>query len=136
MTMNAVNALLLTDLAVDLPAGVRQQRLTETLRLHFRCGAVALLRLDGDGEFLRPVAVDGLSSDALGRRFAVKEHPRLAAILRRREITCFHHDSGLPDPYDAVLDAIGLTGQDATPAELLALSPDSQHDTIQVVPEP
>ncbi len=103
MTMNAVNALLLTDLAVDLPAGVRQQRLTETLRLHFRCGAVALLRLDGDGEFLRPVAVDGLSSDALGRRFAVKEHPRLAAILRRREITCFHHDSGLPDPYDGLV---------------------------------
>lgn len=41
------------------------------------------------------------------------------------------------DPnYEAVLDAIGLTGQDATPAELLALAPDSQHDTIQVVPEP
>jgi hypothetical protein len=41
------------------------------------------------------------------------------------------------DPnYEAVLDAIGLTGQTATPAELLALSPDSQHDTIQVVPEP
>jgi hypothetical protein len=41
------------------------------------------------------------------------------------------------DPnYEAVLDAIGLTGRDATPAELLALAPDSQHDTIQVVPEP
>lgn len=41
------------------------------------------------------------------------------------------------DPnYEAVLDAIGLTGQDATPAELLARAPDSQHDTIQVVPEP
>ena len=41
------------------------------------------------------------------------------------------------DPnYDAVLDAIGLTGRHATPAELLELAPDSQHDTIQVVPEP
>lgn len=41
------------------------------------------------------------------------------------------------DPkFDAVLDAIGLTRADATPAELLARSPDSQHDTIQVVPEP
>jgi transcriptional regulator with XRE-family HTH domain len=41
------------------------------------------------------------------------------------------------DPnYEAVLDAIGLTGRTATPAELLALAPDSQHDTIQVVPEP
>lgn len=40
------------------------------------------------------------------------------------------------DPtFDAVLDAIGLTRADATPAELLARSPGSQHDTIQVVPE-
>ena len=38
--------------------------------------------------------------------------------------------------YEAVMDAIGLSGRDATPAELLALAPDSQHDTIQVVPEP
>lgn len=41
------------------------------------------------------------------------------------------------DPtFDAVLDAIGLTRSEATPAELLARSPESQHDTIQVVPEP
>lgn len=41
------------------------------------------------------------------------------------------------DPnYEAVLEAIGLAGKRATPAELLALAPDSQHDTIQVVPEP
>ncbi len=41
------------------------------------------------------------------------------------------------DPnYEAVLEAIGLTDKHATPAELLALAPDSQHDTIQVVPEP
>src|SRR5690606_18028124 len=91
--MNPVHALLLADLAADLPVAVRSQRLVETLRLHFRCGAVALLRLDGEGELLRPVAVDGLTSDALGRRFAIKEHPRLAAILQRREVTCFHHDS-------------------------------------------
>lgn len=42
------------------------------------------------------------------------------------------------DPqYGAVLDALGLTREDATPAELLARLPsDSPHDTIQVVPEP
>jgi transcriptional regulator with XRE-family HTH domain len=41
------------------------------------------------------------------------------------------------DPnYKAVLDAIGLSGRNAAPAELLALGPDPQHDTIQVVPEP
>ncbi|GGH64074.1 anaerobic nitric oxide reductase transcriptional regulator [Comamonas phosphati] len=101
--MDTLHALLLADLAAELPMAVRQQRLVETLRLHFRCGAVALLRLDGEGELLRPVAVDGLTSDALGRRFAIKEHPRLAAILQRREVTCFHHDSGLPDPYDGLV---------------------------------
>ena len=77
--MNTINALLLADLAAELPMAVRQQRLVETLRLHFRCGAVALLRLDGEGEVLRPMAVDGLVGDALGRRFLIKEHPRLAA---------------------------------------------------------
>ena len=41
------------------------------------------------------------------------------------------------DPhYDAVLDALGLTREDATPVELLARSPESPHDTIQVIPEP
>jgi transcriptional regulator with XRE-family HTH domain len=41
------------------------------------------------------------------------------------------------DPnYEAVMDAIGLAGRVATPVELLAFAPDSQHDTIQVVPEP
>ncbi len=41
------------------------------------------------------------------------------------------------DPqYEAVLDALGLTRHDATPAELLARSPESPHETIQVVPEP
>lgn len=40
-----------------------------------------------------------------------------------------------PD-YDAMLDALGLTRESASPAELLAKSPsDSPHDTIQVVPE-
>ena len=101
--MNPIDGLLLADLAAELPMAVRKQRLVETLRLHFRCGAVALLRLDGEGEMLRPVAVDGLASDALGRRFAIREHPRLAAILRRNEVTCFHHDSGLPDPYDGLV---------------------------------
>ena len=41
------------------------------------------------------------------------------------------------DPrYDAVLGALGLTHENATPVELLARSPESPHDTIQVVPEP
>ncbi len=46
--------------------------------------------------------------------------------------------SSAADPqFDAMLDALGLTREEATPAELLARSPsESPHDTIQVVPEP
>ncbi|WP_422844776.1 nitric oxide reductase transcriptional regulator NorR [Acidovorax sp. M2(2025)] len=94
----------LADLATDLPQAVRLQRLAAHLRARFRCGAVALLQLEAD--HLRPVAVDGLVPEALGRRFAVSQHPRLAAILARGEVTCFHHDSQLPDPYDGLLDTL------------------------------
>ncbi len=93
---------MLTDLLADLPEAVRLQSVVARLREHFGCGAVALLRLEGD--HLRPVAVDGLVSEALGRRFAVSEHPRLAAILARRGVTRFNHDSNLPDPYDGLID--------------------------------
>ena len=92
---------LLADLAIELPRAVRLQRLVEALRAQFRCGAVALLALDGDQ--LRPVAVDGLVSDTLGRRFAVRDHPRLAAILRGQGVICFDNDSQLPDPYDGLI---------------------------------
>ncbi|WP_026641289.1 nitric oxide reductase transcriptional regulator NorR [Bordetella petrii] len=96
-----METLLIADLVADLPPAVRSQRLVSSLRAHFGCGAVALLRLEED--HLRPVAVDGLVQDALGRRYAVSQHPRLAAILSRRTVTCFHHDSDLPDPYDGLL---------------------------------
>ncbi|GHB13382.1 nitric oxide reductase transcriptional regulator NorR [Modicisalibacter luteus] len=91
----------LADLTAELPSAVRLQRLVRTLREYFRCGAVGLLRLDGDA--LCPVAVDGLVREALGRRFVVAQHPRLAAILARRETVAFPPDSSLPDPYDGLV---------------------------------
>ncbi len=100
--LTMIGELLLADLCADLPQAVRMQRLVGSLRAHFRCGAVALLRLEEDQ--LRPLAVDGLVRDTLGRRFAVSLHPRLAAILAKRGVTCFHHDSALPDPYDGLID--------------------------------
>ncbi len=100
--MTVQESMLLADLVEDLPQAVRLQRLVGRLRTHFRCGAVALLHLEED--HLRPVAIDGLVRDALGRRFAVGQHPRLAAILARRGVTRFHHDSTLPDPYDGLID--------------------------------
>lgn len=93
---------LLADLTTELPNAVRLQRLVHTLHQHFRCGAVVLLRLDEDS--LRPLAAVGLVQEALGRRFVVAQHPRLAAILSQREPTWFEPDSRLPDPYDGLLD--------------------------------
>lgn len=94
---------LLADLVVELPNAVRLQRLVHTLRERFRCGAVGLLRLEDDA--LRPVAASGLAHEALGRRFVVGQHPRLAAILAQRSPTWFEPDSRLPDPYDGLLDS-------------------------------
>ena len=98
-----LDAGLLADLIVELPNAVRLQRLVHTLREHFCCGAVGLLRLEGDS--LRPLAAVGLVHEALGRRFVLAQHPRLAAIMASREPTWFEPDSRLPDPYDGLLDA-------------------------------
>ncbi|MCE8043725.1 nitric oxide reductase transcriptional regulator NorR [Halomonas daqingensis] len=93
---------LLADLTADLPSAVRLQRLVRTLREGFRCGAVCLLQLQQD--VLAPVAVEGLVREALGRRFEVARHPRLAAILTSRRSTLFPPDSSLPDPYDGLVE--------------------------------
>ena len=100
--------LLLADLVVDLPPpcvcnGSSPACARTSLR---RRGPVAT-----GGRPSAPVAVDGLTQDALGRRFAVQQHPRLAAILARRGVTCFHHDSTLPDPYDGLIN--GMAGEPA-----------------------
>ncbi|PSS57682.1 nitric oxide reductase transcriptional regulator NorR [Pseudomonas sp. BBP2017] len=94
---------LAADLIVELPNAVRLQRLVQTLREYFNCGAVGLLRLEEDS--LRPVAAVGLVHEALGRRFVIAQHPRLAAIMASREPTWFEPDSRLPDPYDGLLDS-------------------------------
>lgn len=93
---------LAADLIVELPNAVRLQRLVQTLREYFNSGAVGLLRLDEDS--LRPVATVGLAHEALGRRFIIAQHPRLAAIMASREPTWFEPDSRLPDPYDGLVD--------------------------------
>jgi anaerobic nitric oxide reductase transcription regulator len=96
-----LQASLIADLVTELPAAVRLQRLVSTLRSHFGCGAVGLLRLEHD--VLKPVALHGLVREALGRRFVVAQHPRLAAILAGRNPVRFEPGSELPDPYDGLL---------------------------------
>ncbi len=92
---------MIADLTVDLPSAVRLQRLVATLKQWFQCGAVVLLRLEDD--VLRPIALDGLVHEALGRRFPVADHPRLASLLRAREPLRFDPNTELPDPYDGLL---------------------------------
>jgi len=97
---------LMQDLSRDLPDTERYRRLLQGLRALVPSDATALLRLDGDT--LVPLAVDGLSSDTLGRRFRVGEHPRFAQLLSQTGPTRFASDSDLPDPYDGLVT--GLAG--------------------------
>ncbi|HYQ52604.1 MAG TPA: nitric oxide reductase transcription regulator, partial [Pseudomonas sp.] len=94
---------LVSDLSRDLPDQERYRRLLQAMRGLLPCDAAALLRLDG--EWLVPLAVDGLSADTLGRRFKVSEHPRFQILLSRAEPTRFASDSELPDPYDGLVNA-------------------------------
>jgi anaerobic nitric oxide reductase transcription regulator len=95
---------LVQDLSHDLPDDERYRRLLSSLRALFPADAAALLRLDGDT--LVPLAIDGLSSDTLGRRFRVSDHPRFAQLLSRPEPTRFAADSDLPDPYDGLVQGV------------------------------
>jgi anaerobic nitric oxide reductase transcription regulator len=95
---------LVEDLSRDLPERERYRRLLTTLRTLFPGDAAALLRLDDD--VLVPLAIDGLSSDTLGRRFRVSDHPRFVELLSRREPTRFPADSHLPDPYDGLVQDV------------------------------
>ena len=79
----------------------RHARLLAAARELVPCDAIALLR--SEGEALSPVAVDGLSVEALGRRFPAAAHPRLARLLASAAPLRFAPDCGLPDPYDGLV---------------------------------
>jgi len=97
---------LILDLSRDLSDRERYRRLLRSLLTLFPGDAAALLRLEGDT--LVPLAIDGLSSDTLGRRFRVGDHPRFEQLLSRPEPTRFAADSDLPDPYDGLVQ--GMAG--------------------------
>lgn len=92
---------LVSDLSNKLSTEQRYQRLLIAFRQIFPVDATSLLKLEGDS--LIPLAVDGLSDEALGRRFVVNEQPRLAKILHSRSPVRFAADSDLPDPYDGLV---------------------------------
>lgn len=95
----------LAGIAIELQNGIehkdRFQRLISTLRHTLKCDACALLRYES-GQFI-PLAIDGLVSDVLGRRFLLEGHPRLEAIARAGDVVRFPADSQLPDPYDGLI---------------------------------
>jgi len=96
---------IVADLSRDLPPEARLQRLLEALMESFPCDAAVLLQLEED--HLVPRAVKGLNHEAMGRRFAVADQPRLQRILHSRGPIRFAADSDLPDPYDGLVDAPG-----------------------------
>lgn len=98
---------LVDDLTRELPDSERYRRLLEAMQALLPCDAVALLKLDGD--WLVPLAVNGLSSDTLGRRFRIDEHPRFGLLLQAGGPRRIPHDSPLPDPYDGLVE--GIHGQ-------------------------
>ncbi|WP_407714447.1 nitric oxide reductase transcriptional regulator NorR [Comamonas testosteroni] len=98
--LNAVSPLI-ADLAQDLPERERLRRLLAALRKLLPADAVALLKLES--EWLRPMAIDGLMPDTLGRRFRLAEHPRFAQLLAAGQAMRFEPDSPLPDPYDGLV---------------------------------
>ncbi|MBP9662558.1 MAG: nitric oxide reductase transcriptional regulator NorR [Aeromonas sp.] len=95
----------LARIALDLQLGISHQdrfhRLIQSVRSLLHSDASALLRYEG-GQFI-PLAIDGLMQDVLGRRFALRDHPRMEAIARAGDVVRFPADSSLPDPYDGLI---------------------------------
>ncbi len=79
----------------------RTTRLLEALGTVIPFDAAALFRLEGDA--LVVAAAHGLSPSALGRRYALREHPRLEIVSRSREPVVFPDDTPIPDPFDGLL---------------------------------
>jgi len=104
-SMSQISSSAIIELALNLASSLntkdRFDRLLDTVRKTIACDAVALLSYHGD--MLKPIALQGLSRDTLGRRFLIAEHPRFAALCQSKFPIRFAADSPLPDPYDGLL---------------------------------
>ena len=103
--MNNISSSALIELSLNLAQSLtsndRFDNLLSTIRKTITCEAIAILRVNG--EYLVPLALQGLSKDTLGRRFVVSEHPRLTQICQSKKFVRFPSDCDLPDPYDGLL---------------------------------
>lgn len=99
------NTAVLLEVALDLANSLNNEnrfdRLLTSIRKAIRCDAVALMGLHQ--QVLTPLAIQGLSTDTMGRRFSLSEHPRLALLCQSPGPYRFPADSELADPYDGLL---------------------------------
>jgi anaerobic nitric oxide reductase transcription regulator len=73
----------------------------EALQAATHADSCSMLQLRGLD--LVPVAVNGLSPDAMGRRFPLAQHPRLQAIMGSADVLRFPATTALPDPFDGLI---------------------------------
>ncbi|MAK65485.1 MULTISPECIES: nitric oxide reductase transcriptional regulator NorR [unclassified Methylophaga] len=103
--MQDFDSTLLLEVALDLANSInnddRFDRLLASIRKAIKCDAVALLGLHDN--LLTPLAIQGLSSEVLGRRFHLSEHPRLQQLCNSSKPLIFPDNCDLPDPYDGLL---------------------------------
>ncbi len=96
----------LTHIALDLTTSSsnqqRYQHLLELVKQLSGCDASALLEFKRD--HFKPLAINGLAEDVMGRRFYLDQHPRLEAIARAGDVVRFPSDSNLADPYEGLID--------------------------------
>jgi anaerobic nitric oxide reductase transcription regulator len=97
-----------SDLTAALSSDERYRRLLVALRRVIPYDAATLMQLEGDA--LVPLACEGFSADAMGRRYPLREQPRLEIICRSERPVLFPSDSALPDPFDGML-ASGGSGE-------------------------
>ncbi|ELA8259455.1 nitric oxide reductase transcriptional regulator NorR [Vibrio alginolyticus] len=89
------------DLNSALTQQARFETLLTTIREVLKCDSSALLLYED--QHFKPLAINGLAKEVLGRRFSIEQHPRLEAIARAGDIVRFPSDSDLPDPYDGLI---------------------------------
>ncbi|MCL1049951.1 nitric oxide reductase transcriptional regulator NorR [Shewanella abyssi] len=103
--MSEISSAALVQLALDLTHSLttkdRFDRLLNTVRNAVVCDAVVLLQVQGN--YLKPLALQGLTKETLGRRFETASHPRFAQICASKTPLRFAADSELADPYDGLL---------------------------------
>lgn len=96
----------LLNIALNLSSTLSEQQqyqnLIDGVTQVFPCDASCLFIFDAEG-FLTPVAVKGLTTAVLGRRYFPKTHPRLHEIVQSRTPIRFDANCSLPDPFDGAL---------------------------------